>query len=326
MPKLNDSNPNDFPYRIKLPEGLTTSLVETAQQITKIYRNLYTDEIQRAAKNAIKAQQQLVQSLNLINTERILEGVRKIAEAAAQSVKRLDVHLPDNWPQSLSNVADLCIKGIPVIFVPRAEIIAEMLKAKDTPSIKRLLVRKAPEVLEDCEKALNECTWLTKDMREHIQESIDCYRHGQHRAAQSTATIAFDVLLNDVVDMRIVRNKNKRVLSSTIVRDYTDLGSDVDLMQLPLGGVPFYTLLMFPVIGRMLSYFSIGDKTTYVNDANRHQATHTVSSKQYKKSNAILTIMTVASICKVTELNGKYWIQKATDYYQFEPTKRTLKK
>lgn len=317
MPTLKNNNPDDSSFRIQLPEGLMKQFSETAQQVTKLYKTLYGVEIQRAAESAMKVQQQLVKSLKLIDTERILEGVRKIAEAAANSAKRMDAHLPDNWPTGLRNVADLCVKGLPVVFVPRADIISEMLKAKDTPSIKRLLVRKAPEILEDCEKALNECAWLTKDMREHIQESIDCYRDGKHRAAQSTATIAFDVLLNDVVNMKVMRNKNnnKRILSSTVVGRYTSLSPDIDLMELPLGGVPFYTLLMFPVIGRMLSMFDVGNKSTYGNDANRHMATHTVSSKQYKKSNALLTIMTVASICKVTELNGKYWIQKSTEHY-----------
>ena len=115
--------------------------------------------------------------------------------------------------------------------------------------------------------------------------------------------------------MSVPRKKNKRALAYTHVKTYTSWTDGIDLMEVPLGRMPFYTVLMLPVVGHMLTDFSIGDRSTYVNDANRHASSHTISSKQYKKSNALLTIMAVTSICKVTQLNGKYWLQKSAQQY-----------
>lgn len=312
----NKKRANSVP-RIELPTALAGQLAETARQVTSYYSSFYSDELRQLAGSTVEIHQNLIKSLVDINTKSITESVKKIAESATKGIDR---HLPNNWPDELSDVADLCIRGTPVIFVPRADIVSQILKTKSMASTKRVLVRKAPQILEDCEKVLAECNWITADMRKHIQESIDCYKDGYYRAAQSTATIAFDSILNDVVDMKSwrIQKNNKKALSASVVGQYTNLNPDVDLMAVPLGGKPFYTLLMLPIIGRMLTKFELADKKTYGNDANRHIATHTVSSKQYKKSNALLTIMTVVSICKVTQLNGKFWIQSSTEHYGFK--------
>lgn len=305
-------------YNFKLPDHFTKQLTGIVEGVNKMYQNLYGDEIQKVLNNAIQAQQTLIKSLNLIDTKKILEGITRLTESFSGFTTGLSAHMPDNWSESkLRKAASLCVQGIPIVFVPRATIINKLTKAKSVPSIKRIIAhsKNAPLIIEDCEKALAECDWLPKDMREHIQESIVCFKNGQYRAAQSTAIIAFDSLLNIVVDMSVHRKKNKKALAHSQVKSYTSWTDGIDLMEVPLGRMPFYTVLMLPVIGHMLTDFAIGDRATYLNDANRHASSHTINSKQYKKSNALLTIMAVTSICKVTQLNGKYWLQKSAQQY-----------
>lgn len=305
-------------YNFKLPDHFTKQLTEIVEGVNKMYQNLYGEEIQKVLNSAIQAQQNLIKSLNLIDTKKILEGITRITESFSGFTTGLSAHMPDNWSESkLRKAASLCVQGIPIVFVPRATIINKLTSAKDVPSIKRIIAhsKNAPLIIEDCEKALAECDWLPKDMREHIQESITCFKNGQYRAAQSTAIIAFDSLLNVVVDMSVHRKKNKKALAYNHVKNYTSWTDGIDLMEVPLGRMPFYTVLMLPVIGHMLTDFAIGDRATYLNDTNRHASSHAINSKQYKKSNALLTIMAVASICKVTQLNGKYWLQKSAQQY-----------
>ena len=305
-------------YDFKLPTNFTKQLTEIVEGVNRMYQNLYGDEIQKMVNNAIQAQQNLIKSLNLIDTKKIIEGITNLTKSFSGFATGLTAHLPDNWSGSkLRGAARLCVQGVPVVFVPRTAIVSKLIKAKDLQSVKRIIAhnKNAPLIIEDCEKALADSDWLPKDMREHIQESIACFKNGQYRAAQSTSIIAFDSLLNVVIDMSAHRKKNKRALAYSHVKTYTSWTDGIDLMEVPLGRMPFYTVLMLPVVGHMLTDFSIGDRTTYVNDANRHASSHTISSKQYKKSNALLTIMAVASICKVTQLNGKYWIQKSAQQY-----------
>lgn len=318
MADNSEQTPRNSDFNYRLPENIAKQLAEITQGVTKMYQKLYGGELQKLTENAAKVQQSLMKSLSLIDTDRILEGVKRIAAQAAGFGQGLSAHLPNNWPRSkLREAANLCIKGVPIVFVPRASLIRKLVKAQDVPNIKRIVAHKsnATLIIEDCEKALADCAWLSKDMHEHIQESIMCFKNGQYRGAQSTATIAFDSLLNDVVDMSARRKKDKKALAHGQVRNYTKWTDGMDLMRVPLGSVPFYTVLMLPIIGHMLTDFAIGDRATHLNDANRHAAAHTISSRQYKKSNALLTIMAVASICKVTQLNGKHWLQKASEQY-----------
>lgn len=319
MSDSNDKNnkPTDSDFNFRIPSNLTKQLAQITQGVAKMYDSLYSEELKKLTENAVRVQQNLIKSLNLIDTNKILEGVKRIAESAAKFADGISAHLPDNWPsRKLQESASLCIQGVPIIFVPRAAIIKKLLN-KDMPSIKRVIAHNnnAPLIIEDCKKALDDCEWLSKDMREHIRESIVCFENGQYRAAQSTAIIAFDSLLNDVIDMSPYRKKNKKMLAYSKVKKYTGWTDGIDLMEVPLGHVPFYTVLMLPIIGHMLVDFDIGDKATHLNDANRHASSHTIGSRQYKKSNALLTIMAVVSICKVTQLNGRWWLQKVSEQY-----------
>jgi len=330
MTPEKDEDDRDSEYHIQLPKGLARQLSETAQHVTKLYASLYGNELQRLAQHATQVQQELIKAFSRIDTQQIVADIRKMAESVVSTAKDIDAHLPDNWPDELRDAAGLCIRGVPVVFVPRAAIVSKLLKSKDMASVKLIIAHNSnsPLIIEDCEKVLQECEWLPRDMCEHIQEAILCYKSGQYRAAQSTATIAFDCLLNDIVDVNQFRkqNGNKHALSHNVVGRYTNINPELDLMRIPLGRAPFYTLLMLPIIGRMLTKFDMYNKATYGNDANRHAATHMVSSRQYKKSNALLTIMTVVSICKVTQLCGKYWVQSATEQYGFRLLQKDRKK
>jgi hypothetical protein len=304
----------DIPtYGFNPPDHFTKQLTET---VGAIHQNLY-DEIQKTLNSVTKAQQDLIKSLNLISIKKILWDTTNLTKLFSEffKFKILDNHLPDNWLGSKpQEAARLCAQGIPIVFVPRTTIVSKLIEANGVPGIKKIIAhsKNSPLIINDCEKALAECGWLSKDMREHINESIISFKNAQYRAAQSTAIIAFDSLLNVVIDMSVHRKKNKKALAYTHVKQYTRWTDNIDLMGSPLVRMPFYVVLMLPVISHMLIDFSIGDKATYLNSTNRHVSSHTIDSKQYKKSNALLAIMTIASICKVTQLNDKYWLQKYT--------------
>jgi len=319
LPKEHNRRIQISTEKFELTKGLNETIVKLAQDISKIYIPLIKFEAPKIPPAFFSDQIELAKSMAKLARTSYIEDLGKLAETAKRFSDRVDAHFPDNWPKDkTTEAADLCISGVPIIFVPRPSVIAKIVNAKDMKGIKQVLNRNSEEIIEDCENVFRDAKWLSKDMREHIAESIDSYQAGHYRAAQSTAVVAFDTILNDIVDIKAWRKQKKSttVLSANVVKKYTD-ASAVDLMNLPLMQVPFYTILMLPIIGQMLANFALGDKTTYVNDANRHMSTHTVSAKQYKKSNALLTIMTIASICKVTQLQGKNWVQTSTQQYGF---------
>lgn len=290
---------------------LVDSLSKIVSDISRTCSPL-VDAVSAWSRELQKTQIALGDSLSKID----FSGISELAELFSKS---LDGHFPDNWPEDkMSEAAALCISGVPIVFVPRKEIVYKMIQAGNTTSIKKVIVANDTDIISDCEKAIAESSWLPKDMSDHIGDAIKSYKLGMYRASQSTSAIAFDSLLNEVINMRKLRKDHSipRQLSHAVVKNLTDQQRfQGDLMQLPLGKEPFYTLLMFPIIGSMLAPFVIGDKTTYTKELNRHESVHTVSSRQYKKSNALWSIMTIASICKITQLRNKNWMQLSAKTY-----------
>ncbi|MGB4768037.1 MAG: hypothetical protein WBP22_02155 [Candidatus Saccharimonas sp.] len=68
-------------------------------------------------------------------------------------------------------------------------------------------------------------------------------------------------------------------------------------------------------IAHALAGFEINDRTTYPKDFNRRVSIHTVSAQQYKRSNALIAIMTITSLAIVTEKQGKYWLSGIAKFY-----------
>ncbi len=321
----DDTNTNN--REIKLHDNFNRQVLEMtklAQQASRLYIPVFKTEIPRIfnatsqlAETVRSSQIAISKAMAKLTESGVLTATQKIADSFAEITRGLKAHFPDNWPPGeMKKCDDLCMQGIPIIFIPRSDIVTKMVRAKNITGIKQVIVRNDNNIIDDCEKAVSESSWLSRDMREQIIESIDSYKNKRYRAAQSTATVAFDCLLNEIIDIRLWRraNNNSKALSHGKVKQLTDEFAG-NLMELPLSRAPFYTLLMFPVIGQMLAVFEIGDKTSYKNDFNRHMSAHTVSARQYKRSNALMAVMTLASICKVTELRGKNWMQISAKEY-----------
>lgn len=308
--------PNPFAEQV-------AAIAEIARKVTLVHMPTITTGINNIMKSTgilddmVAAQKSAVEAVTKIINTAAFDNLQRIVQETASFARRLQSHFPVNWPpDQTTECAKLCMQGVPIIFTPRSSIVSRMINAKNMTGIKMVAVRNDAAIMQDCEKAFTECTWLTKDMRLQIMEGIESYKAGRYRAAQSTINVAFDSILDEIVDMRKWRRSNgqPKALSSRMVRRLTDEFSG-DLMDLPLSRAPFYTLLMFPVIGAALSPFEIGDTKTHSSDYNRHASSHTVSSKQYKRSNAIFAIMAVASICKITELRGRNWMQLSAREY-----------
>lgn len=297
---------------------------EMARKVTQVHTPFVSTGLQESIRqyailieSIVSARNNAIETIAKIAQTGVFETMQETTKQASRLVNRLKSHFPANWPQDeFEKCADLSMQGVPLVLVPRTAIVSKIVAAKGIVGIKQVILHDEASIIEDCEAAIIESTWLSKDMRLHILDSIECYRGGRYRAAQSAANVAFDSLLNEVIDIRAWRRSNgkPRQLSankvSSLTKEFTD-----DLMGLPLTREPFYTLLMFPVIGSALTSFDIDNRTTHVNHYNRHMSAHTVSSKQYKKSNALLAIMTVASICKITQLRGKHWMQTSASEY-----------
>lgn len=249
---------------------------------------------------------------------RIAADIQKIVKPLMALVGSASPHFPSNWPLARrADCAKLCEQGLPIVFVTSARIIDKLLVAKTPAAQKRVLVHHDAEIVQDCRDRLSQHEVLSRDLIDHITASLDAYQAGNYRAAQSTATIAFDSLMPIIYDMRVrYKGKGTKLAAKYVHELSSDLATDI--LRHPLTGqTMFYAMACLPTIAHALAGFEINDRTTYAKDFNRHVSIHTVSAQQHKRSNALIAIMTITSLAIVTEKQGKYWLSGIAKFYGY---------
>lgn len=250
---------------------------------------------------------------------RIAADIQKIVKPLMALVGSASPHFPSNWPLARRvDCAKLCEQGLPIVFVPSAHIIDKLLVAKTPAAQKRVLVQHDAEIVQDCRDRLSQHEVLSRDLIDHIVASMDAYQAGNYRAAQSTATIAFDALTPIIYDMRVhYKGKGTKLAAKYVHELSSDLATDILRRHESARHTMFYAMACLPAIAHALAGFEIDDRTTYAKDFNRHTGTHTVSAQQYKRSNALIAIMTITSLAIVTEKQGKYWLNGIAKFYGY---------
>jgi hypothetical protein len=79
--------------------------------------------------------------------------------AFTQLLERMRESLPPNWPDDIDLhrvVAVIQDEGLPLVWVPRAEILSEMLAAADRAARIQVLLSHAGELAEDCRRVLED--------------------------------------------------------------------------------------------------------------------------------------------------------------------------
>ncbi len=307
----------------KIAKTLEPALTGYSEQMQKIAKTLeptftrYNEQIQKIAKTLEPAFtryneqiQKIAKTLEPAFT-RYSEQIQELSKTFNYAYK---YHFPDNWGNKITiDYVDLCKSGFPIIFIPNSKILDKVIKAKTFSLKKTVLCKNDQTIINDCENAIKECKCLNKDIKAHIISSILSYKNKNYRSAQSSATIVFDCLLEYIIDVKVIRKlqNNKKKLASNVVSKI----KIIDFDKLSFSKVPFYTILMIPIINNALKLFAIGDKNTFVNEYNRHMSIHTVSSIQYKRSNALIAIMLITNICVITDKLGKNWLGKTAKMY-----------
>jgi hypothetical protein len=193
---------------------------------------------------------------------------------------------PDNWDDTvaLESAMELVATGWPIVWVPRSQIVVELMNAEDDDARSAVIVSHTDEILDDCEAALRSID--NKELQclcSLATEAAAAARQNLPGAAQAAAT--------SVVDSAYIAHwkLKSRALQQTTVEE--------------LGGIPismFLQGLCLAILGCVFATF-YPDRGDPVPDAyNRHASVHTVSDVQYTESNAIRAIMTATLvICQI---------------------------
>ena len=210
------------------------------------------------------------------------------APAFTQLLERLRESLPPNWPDDIDLdrvVAVIQDEGLPLVWVPRAKIVSEMLAAADRAARVEVLLTHVGELLEDCRQVLYDVGHQTLTGQLPLAfRAVDALESGHHEAAQALAVVVTETALARVIGGKYLDIK-KQVLFDPELVPYTQLRLRAALA--PIG--PFYTAW----------YASSGAPAPEA--LSRHVTVHQADQSHYTHGNAVVAILLVASVLRALQ-------------------------
>jgi len=209
---------------------------------------------------------------------------------------------PPNWGALSETEVDiamaiLCDEGLPLAWVPRSAIVSELLSAPDGPSRLNLLAARIPEIITDCEEALDEVTDA------NLKPQVDLMRRALlclgtvPEGAQALATNVFDTFLHTAYQRgRLFGAPFGKLKYSTVTNRITKVSDDT-----PLGEFREACVLS-PAIAA-LKQFLPGTSPT-PTDYGRHSTIHWADPQHYTAANAAIAVMLATSFLREAQASG----------------------
>ena len=201
-------------------------------------------------------------------------------------MQRLRESLPPNWPES-GGMFDLGLEiirdeGVPLVWVPRKEIIAELLEAPDRDSRLGILLARKVEVTEDCRGVLEDVTSFGAQAT-LLRRAVDALEAGHDEAAQALAVV--------VTETAVTRSIGgyKKVKKKVVV----------DLADLPLFALRVHAALL--PLGSFYTDWWPNKGTPPPVLLSRHATVHQADSIHYTASNALLAVILGTSVLRALQ-------------------------
>lgn len=211
----------------------------------------------------------------------VAPGFDKIRE---QFAKRY----PTNWPNGrvdLEFARDITeIEGIPLVYVPRAEIVSELLSEVDRETRVKILVNRTRDVLDDCTEALNGSVHEDLEpLRSLSLIAVDTLRSGSPQGAQAIAVNICDTLIGAHIGGNHTTARN-----SCRIDDIYNLFLHNQL-RIRLGTAPLV---------RLLTEWHPKNPRPRPAELSRHVTVHQAHPDHYTPGNAILSVMIATGLLR----------------------------
>ncbi|MEU4711643.1 hypothetical protein AB0G00_34995 [Nocardia salmonicida] len=224
--------------------------------------------------------EQWLPSLSLLSDQITLPNLDYIFEEITR-------RYPANWPTDEELTLDLAKQivedeGIPLAYIPRAEIVSDLVHAADRTERGAILVARAAEILDDCERALDGGLHpAVADLKLFLEDAFQAFRLSLVRPTQSVAVAVCTTLIdNHLAGKYPTAKKMCRVTDiETAWRE--------DRLRYELGIAPVVNLLT-----------EWNPKSGKPRPAalSRHVSTHQLHLDHFTPENAILAVMVATSL------------------------------
>lgn len=272
-------------------EGTFRVPPEVGRGLQRVFETL---RYSRPAGQALEAVQQFAR-LRTPGLDAMVEQVRRqVAVPLLQSpqwqqaMARLRASLGRSWPDNWDDLSAHDIgavmtiaqdEGVPLVWVPRGELVAQMLAAPDAAARRALLEAHVDEIVADCAAVVAAVDHpRLREHQDRLAQAVAAHQAGLHAAGQALAAVVVTALLQWVYGHREL----KKVRTSPMrVKDEDDqLLRDLKVAVLIEAAVP-------ATAGGMdqLSDDQLPDRF------NRHATLHRVADRAYTLPNAMSALM-----------------------------------
>ncbi|MFC0028012.1 hypothetical protein ACFFMM_00540 [Micromonospora chaiyaphumensis] len=195
--------------------------------------------------------------------------------------------MPPNWPTGIDHKQVVTVfqdEGLPIVWVPRREIVEEMLAAPDRDARIQILLARTTEVVEDCREVLTAVTHpRLAGQLPLVAKAIDAFGAGHQEAAQALAVVATETVVAralggyKAVKQQVSFDPERVTISQLRLR----------AALAPIG--VFYTT-WYPSSG-----------TPAPTELSRHVTVHQADLKHYTPGNAVVAVLLAASVIRAIQ-------------------------
>ncbi|MFI7025124.1 hypothetical protein ACIBMZ_20645 [Micromonospora sp. NPDC049900] len=222
-----------------------------------------------------------------------LHGLREHMQLLAEK-------LPPNWRGTgiSTRVAwpVLQEEGIPLVWVPRAEILTELLNAPDRDARLKILVARDIAVADDCRAALAEVTH--PELAEQVPlgvKAIEAFAARHYEAAQALAVVVVETVVTRLVEPKEQlpgerKSKYQRIAAALKVDD---------VKELTVGSMRFRAA-MAPIGPFFVPWYADSGMPA-PKELSRHVTVHQAHVAHYTPGNAAVAVMMVASVLRAIQ-------------------------
>ena len=222
-------------------------------------------------------------------------ALKVLAEQLREAMPANWAGVDEDWDAAIEIMND---EGIPLIWVPRGNIVGALMSASGTAERHAILIGARDDVVADCLAMLAEVTALELvPLAGLAADSGRALRDGHCAASQALSANVFDTWLRDMVRRgKLFKPPGDREpFYGAIKRQIIGVSGKTSLRELKAAGS------LSPVLMALVSFKPGGPVPVQLN---RHATAHAAGPEQYSDVNAVIALMLTTSVLRQAQASG----------------------
>jgi hypothetical protein len=212
---------------------------------------------------------------------------------------------PPNWPRDIDLDAAQAVlndDGLPLVWVPRAEVVGEVLAAETREQRVAVLVARRTEIAEDCREALADVDHpRLLPQRRLLAAAVDALADGHDEAAQSLAVLVAETAVLQAGAAGHIDGIAKHVKLYERVKD---------AVRVNLDEAPVWLLRVAASLAPVAAFFTPfyphkGDPVP--TGMSRHVTVHFAFDEHYTEEHAVVAVLLMASLVRGLQQGWEIW-------------------